>query len=420
MRAEALPEVDVPARRRSPLTFEGEVELGTRMTSASAAILRTMCSFGVRAPELEARAHAASRRDGLDAVVHKSLRYVSDVEPVRALVAKEAALQRRLAAMLECSSSSRLGRAEVLAAKRLEVLEELALERRFIRQTARAFVRATSGRAWADRDVIEATYGRPLEALREAAVPMRQQLEALDGAVCELVEANLGLACSLARCHRHRGIPVEDLVQEAYIGLIRAADRYDHRRGYRFSTYASWWIKQGVHACLRNHARTVRIPANVQDVVHQMARTEQRLQGELQRRPTLDEVAESVGLSRGKARLAALARRRVLSIHAPPRDDSTLLLEDTLAAPAVEGPEAAALDADLRAVARGLLDSLPPRQRLILSRRYGFDDEDPQTLAAIGSVLGLTRERVRQIEAESLRRLRLEPLAGAIVDLIHD
>jgi RNA polymerase primary sigma factor len=250
--------------------------------------------------------------------------------------------------------------------------------------------------------------------LSETAVPDPQEREALEASVQRgaqerqrMARCNLRLVISVAKHYSGRGLPFEDLVQEGNVGLIEAIERYDPRRGNRFSTYAVWWIKQSVSRAIGNQARIVRLPAYVNTELHQLRRVGNELESSLQRRPTKQEMAEGMGVSLKKVRRLLQWQQNVLSLNAPVGDEGDSELADLLQdedAPPVEETFA---QRQLRESVHDVIAAqLSPREQQVLRLRFGFDDGQARTLAQVAEKLGVTRERVRQIQGRALRRLR--------------
>ena len=413
--------------------------------------------------ERETSTGFAAGKEAADSdIVRQYLRQIGKVPLLkaadeRALCARIEEAQQRLAAALLVAPFSRTGLVELFAAARndrgaldnlMESPDGRPLLGHDVTQAMRAFTRARRQAAAVDRldhaaahsegprrmellkraervlasmattlavvpirpSVVETLADRVPETVDYAAVRVKRQLETVRGLKHHLLEANLRLVVSIAKRYRYASVPLIDLIQEGNLGLIKAIDKFQYRRGFKFSTYATWWIRQAMTRAVMDTGRTIRLPVHVAEVLNRIASARGALTRSLKREPTVEELAAETRIPLAKVKKALRAEVSLSSLDSPIADDAVFgdIVPDT----SVLTPEAALLQQDARRRTAAALASLGEREREILELRFGLRNSQARTLQEVADRFGVTRERVRQIEKRALERLRAQAVRG--------
>jgi len=254
--------------------------------------------------------------------------------------------------------------------------------------------------------VIEDRFGVPYEELKRVVGEVRQGEQETDSAKQQLIVANLRLVVSIAKKYTNRGLQFLDLIQEGNIGLMKAVDKFEYRRGYKFSTYATWWIRQAITRAIADQARTIRIPVHMIETINKLTRTQRQLVQELGREATAEEVAQKMEIPVAKVRKIMKIAQEPISLETPIGEEEDSHLGDFVEDHSAVSPIDAVIAASLKSQADQVLRSLTPREAEVLRRRFGIGDGTEHTLEEVGKAFNVTRERIRQIESKALRKLR--------------
>jgi RNA polymerase primary sigma factor len=416
---ELLAAADPKKAEASKTKAKAAPKASTKKTTAKAATAKKPAAKKATAKKASSKTSAETDAAPAKAVVAKPEIVLSPEEKAKAIAAEKAAKAKALASIkigpkgVYTEDSIRVYLQEIGRIRLLRPDEEIELARKIadllhLEELAAQF-ESDNGRE-PDKKEWAALVEMPLIRFRRRLMLGRRAKE-------KMVQSNLRLVVSIAKKYMNRGLSFQDLIQEGSLGLIRAAEKFDHEKGYKFSTYATWWIRQAITRAIADQSRTIRLPVHLYETISRIKKTTKVLSQEFGRKPTEEEIAESMEMTIEKLRFIAKSAQLPISLETPIGKEEDSRLGDFIEAD-IENPEQDVAKNLLREDLEGVLATLSPRERDVLRLRYGLDDGRMKTLEEIGQIFDVTRERIRQIEAKALRKLRHPNRNGVLKEYI--